>query len=44
VLGVVWSFESGFSGFFSVVRWYGVLNQDLQDFQDFLALCVVMEF
>jgi hypothetical protein len=44
VLGVVWSFESGFSGFFSVVRWYGVLNQDLQDLQDFLALCVVWSF
>jgi hypothetical protein len=28
-------FESGFTGFpgfLSVVRWYGVLNQDLQDF------------
>jgi hypothetical protein len=68
VLGVVWSFESGFSGFFSVVRCLGwcvlqlmnhflstiffilypfklwdnrvlscimVLNQDLQDFEDF---------
>jgi hypothetical protein len=35
VLGVGWGFESGFTGFrgfLSVGRWYGVLNQDLQDF------------
>jgi hypothetical protein len=40
---LVWGFESGFSGFrgfFSVGRWFGVLNQDLQDFEDFLALGV----
>jgi hypothetical protein len=77
VLGVVWSFESGFSGFFSVVRCLGwcvlqlmnhflstiffilypfklwdnrvlscslVLNQDFQDFEDFLVLDVVIDF
>jgi hypothetical protein len=32
-LGDGWGFESGF---FSFGRWYGVLNQDLQDFEDFL--------
>jgi len=37
------SFESGFTGFrgsFSFGRWYWVLNQDLQDFEDFLVLGV----
>jgi hypothetical protein len=41
VLGVVWSFElgfSGFRGFFSFGRCIGVLNQDFQDFEDFLVL------
>jgi hypothetical protein len=46
-MGVGWGFESGFSGFrgfFSVGRWLGVLNQDLQDFEDFLVLGVVWGF
>ena len=47
VLGVVWRFElgfSGFRGFFSVRRWLGVLNQDLQDFEDLLVLGVGIGF
>jgi hypothetical protein len=46
-LGVGWGFESGFSGFsgfLSVGRWYGVLNQNLQDFQDFLNWALVWSF